>query len=137
VTHDPPSLDGLRVLVVEDNIEARAAITAVLEAFGALVIPVASAAAALAKLSHTLPDVMVSDIAMPDMDGHRFIRRVRDLDPARGGSTPAAALTAFATSADRTRALCAGFQAYLAKPFDPDELVTRVAHLARRAPGTH
>src|SRR5437879_13688636 len=70
---------------------------------------------------------------MPAMDGHQLIRCIRTLDAERGGRTPAAALTAYATPADRTRALLAGFQVYLAKPFDPSGLVTRVAHPAGRA----
>jgi CheY-like chemotaxis protein len=129
-----PLLDGLHVLVVDDDEDARGAVAAVLESCGAEVIGAAGAAGALESLRRERPDVIVSDIAMPVMDGHQLIRCIRTLDAERGGRTPAAALTAYATPADRTRALLAGFQVYLAKPFDPSELVTLVAHLAGRAP---
>ncbi len=131
-----PLLEGVHVLVVDDDEDAREAITAVLESCGAEVIGVPSAAAALAALGHARPQVIVSDIAMPGIDGHQLMRHVRALDAERGGSIPAAALTAYATPADRTRALLAGYQIYLAKPFDPSELVTLVAHLAGRNPRT-
>jgi CheY-like chemotaxis protein len=130
---DPlPSLEGIRVLVVDDDDEAREAITAVLEESGAGVVSVASAPEALQSLEHAQPDVLLSDISMPGMDGHTLIRQVRSLGGARGGGTPAVALTAFASSTDRTRALLAGFQLYLAKPFEPAELVTLIASLAGR-----
>jgi CheY-like chemotaxis protein len=128
-----PLLDGVHVLVVDDDEEVREAIVAVLQDCGAEVIAAPGGAAALNTLRHAQPDVLVSDIAMPGMDGHRLIRRIRALDPARGGSIPAAALTAYANSADRARALLGGYQVYLAKPFDPTELVTLVAHLAGRS----
>ncbi len=127
-----PLLDGVHVLVVEDDDEVREALIAVLEDCGAEVIAAPGGAAALSTLRHVQPDVLLSDIAMPGMDGHRLIRRIRALDPARGGSIPAAALTAYADPADRARALLGGFQVYLPKPFDPTELVTLVAHLAGR-----
>jgi len=128
----PLLLEGLRVLVVDDDPEAREAIAAVLEEQGAVVTPVASAGAGLKAIGWRMPDVLVSDIAMPGTDGHMFIRRVRALDTPRGGGTPAAAVTAYATPADQTRALLAGYQTYLAKPFEPDELVAMVARLAGR-----
>jgi len=127
-----PSLEGLQVLVVDDADEAREAIRAVLGESGASVIAVASAQEALSALSRRTPDVLVSDIAMPGMDGHQLIRQVRALTPERGGGTPAAALTAYASTADRTRALLAGYQLYLSKPFEPVELVQLVATLAGR-----
>ena len=127
-----PLLDGVHVLVVDDDEDAREAVAAVLESCGAEVVAAAGAAGALESLQRARPDVIVSDISMPAMDGHQLIHCIRTLDAERGGKTPAAALTAYATSADRTRALLAGFQVYLAKPFDPSELVTLVAHLAGR-----
>jgi CheY-like chemotaxis protein len=132
--YELPQLEGVRVLVVDDQHEAREAITAVLEDCGAEVMAFASAASALEALGRAKPDVLVSDIAMPGMDGHRLMRRIRALDLERGGATPALALTAYATVADRTRALLAGYQVYLAKPFEPAELVALVANLAGRSP---
>jgi len=123
-------LEGVRVLVVDDDDDARTAIVTVLEECGADVIPAASGPEALAAMKRTTVHVLVSDIAMRGMDGHRLIRRVRDLEPGRGGSVPAVALTAYAAPPDRTRALLAGYQVYLPKPFDPPELVTMVAKLA-------
>jgi CheY-like chemotaxis protein len=125
-----PRLDGIRVLVVDDDVDARYAIVALLEECGAEAIPAAGGAEALAALKRSTPHVLVSDIAMPGMDGHRLIRRVRELGPGQGGTMPALALTAYAAPADRTRALLAGYQVYLAKPFDPPELVALVAKLA-------
>jgi CheY-like chemotaxis protein len=131
-----PLLAGLHVLVVDDDEDAREAVAGVLETCGAEVVAVGSAPAALALLREARPDVIVSDIAMPGMDGHRLIRTIRTLDAAQGGTTPAAALTAYATPSDRTRALLAGFQVYLAKPFDPIELITLVASLAAKTSAT-
>jgi CheY-like chemotaxis protein len=123
-------LDGVRVLVVDDDDDARGAIVTVLEECGADVLAAASGGEALALMKRATVHVLVSDIAMPGMDGHRLIRRVRDLAPQRGGNVPAVALTAYAAPPDRTRALLAGYQVYLPKPFDPPELVTLVAKLA-------
>ena len=127
------ALDGLRILVVDNHADARAAITAVLEECGADVFPVASASAALEKLPELHPDVMVSDISMPEMDGRGLIHRIRELDTAEGGATPAVALTAYYSATDRTRTLLAGYQLYLAKPFDPTELVGLIARLVGRS----
>jgi CheY-like chemotaxis protein len=126
------ALEGLRILVVDDNADARAAIAAVLAECGADVLPVASASAALDVLPRARPDVMVSDIAMPGMDGRSLIRHVRELDAARGGAVPAMALTAYASPTDCARTLLAGYQLYLAKPFDPTELVGLIARLVGR-----
>ena len=131
-----PLLAGLHVLVVDDDEDAREAVAGVLETCGAEVVAVASATAALALLREARPDVIVSDIAMPGMDGHKLLRTIRTLGAAHGGTTPAAALTAYATPSDRTKALLAGFQVYLAKPFDPIELITLVASLAAKTPAT-
>jgi CheY-like chemotaxis protein len=126
------ALDGLRVLVVDDHADARAAITAVLAECGADVIPVASASAALETLREARPDVMVSDISMPEMDGRGLIHRIRELATSEGGAIPAVALTAYFSPTDRTRTLLAGYQLYLAKPFDPTELVGLIARLVGR-----
>src|SRR4029077_4933372 len=131
-----PLLAGLHVLVVDDDEDAREAVAGVLETCGAEVVAVGSAPAALALLRQARPDVIVSDIAMPGMDGHRLIRTIRTLGAAQGGTPPAAALTAYATPSDRTRALLAGFQVYLAKPFDPIALISRVPTRAAKTPAT-
>ena len=126
------ALDGLRILVVDDNQDARAALTAVLEECGADVIPVDSASAALDALPRVLPDVMVSDIAMPEIDGRALIHRVRALGSSKGGAVPAVAVTAYASPTDCTRTLLAGYQLYLAKPYDPTELIGLIARLVGR-----
>jgi CheY-like chemotaxis protein len=87
---------------------------------------------ALHEVERARPDVVVSDIGMPNGDGYELIRRLRSLDPAAGGATPAAALTAAAATTDRRRALEAGFEVHVAKPFEPAHLARVVATLARR-----
>ena len=119
-------LDGLRVLVVDDDDDARALIRRVLSDQGAAVTVAPSAEVALRELERLLPDVLVSDIGMPDIDGYSFIRRVRGLPAERGGGTPAIAITAYARAEDEGRAVATGFQAYMSKPIDP----TRLVHLA-------
>ncbi len=99
---------------------------------GADVLSAGSADAALEIVSSSKPDVVVSDIAMPNVDGHELMRRLRALAPGQGGRTPAIALTAFARSEDRTHALAAGFNMYASKPIDSAELVVSVASLAGR-----
>jgi signal transduction histidine kinase/ActR/RegA family two-component response regulator len=130
-----PVLAGLRVLVVDDEPDARRLLSAVLERCKAQVHVAASAAEAMAAMDAHRPDVLLSDIGMPGEDGYSLIARVRQLPPDRGGSIPAAALTAFARAEDRRRVLAAGFQAYLSKPVEPEALVSAVARLAGRAVG--
>ena len=131
------SLVGLRVLVVDDDADAREAMAAVLETGEAVVTTAASAAEALDLLDHEAFDVLLSDIAMPEEDGYALIRRLRARDPEHGGRIPAAALTAYARSEDRARALLAGFQMHLAKPIDPTTLMAAVADLAGSAALDH
>jgi CheY-like chemotaxis protein len=135
----PPALDvsdtslaGLRVLVVEDSADERQLAGVVLEHHGATVTAVMSAESAWAQFQEARPDVLVSDIAMPRLDGYALIRRIRALPPERGGATPAVAVTAYASDEERARALAAGFQAHLAKPLDPADLVVTIARLCRR-----
>ncbi|MCA1816835.1 MAG: PAS domain S-box protein [Acidobacteria bacterium] len=128
-----PEIEGLRVLVVEDDADSRELLVAVLEQCGADVVAVASAPEAMRSLADWRPDVLVSDIEMPGEDGYSLIRRLRALPAERGGDTPAAALTAYARAEDRMRALLAGFQIHVPKPVEPAELVTVVASLAGRA----
>jgi PAS domain S-box-containing protein len=128
-------LTGLRVLVVDDEIDTCKLIRRVLEDYHANVITAASVAEALPLLESSRPDVLVSDIGMPDVDGYEFLRRVRALGAARGGKIPAIALTAFARSEDRTRALMAGYSVHVSKPVEPQELMATVASLAGRTGG--
>jgi len=125
------SLDGIRVLVVEDDPYTLEMLKVILQNRGAEVIPALSAADALKALERTRPDVLISDIAMPDQDGYELIEKVRERGPERGGDIPAAALTAYARVEDRIHALTTGFLMYLQKPVDPDELVAVVANLTR------
>jgi PAS domain S-box-containing protein len=127
-----PDLSGVRVLVVDDEQSIRELLRALLEERGAAVSSASSAAEALEQLQRAPPDVLVSDIGMPDADGYAFIRQVRALPPAKGGQVPAAALTAYTRLEDRTRALSAGFQVYVPKPVDPIELVMAIANLINR-----
>ncbi len=124
------ALSGVHVLVVEDHPDARELLETALVGAGAEVSAAASAREAIETLQRLKPDVLVSDIQMADEDGYTFIRKVRALGAERGGQVRAAALTAYARSEDRARALRAGFQAHVAKPIDVNELVSVVANLA-------
>src|SRR6185503_18475987 len=126
------SLDGLRVLLVDDEPEAREIISTVMTRTGAEVTACHSASEALATLLEWKPDVILSDIAMPDEDGYSFIGKVRSLPRDKGGETPAAALTAYARDVDRRQALAAGYQMHIAKPIGASQLVHMVARLAGR-----
>jgi signal transduction histidine kinase len=132
--HDDPPLAGLDVLLVEDEPETRRALSAVLELSGATVNAVANAAAAFDHVRADSPDVFVSDIGLPGEDGYSLMRRISTLSAERGQPRlPAMALTAYARSEDRDRALAAGFQAYAAKPIEPEDLVRAVATLGGRS----
>jgi PAS domain S-box-containing protein len=124
------SLEGVRVLVVDDEPDARDLIRRLLEDNDAMVSTTGSAAEALEVLDRFDPHVLVSDIGMPGRDGYDLIHEVRLRGRARGGAVPAIALTAFARSEDRTRALLAGYQMHVAKPVEPTELIASVASLA-------
>src|SRR5688572_177006 len=126
------SLDGLRVLLVDDEPEAREIISTVITRTGAEVTACTTASEALAKLAEWRPHVILSDIAMPDEDGYSFIGKVRSLPRDKGGETPAAALTAYARDVDRRQALAAGYQMHIAKPIGASQLVYMVAKLAGR-----
>ena len=127
-----PSLHGLRVLVVDDDHDGLALAGAILGSAGAETRTCLSAAEGLQVLQDWRPHVLVSDIEMPDEDGYAFLRRVRTLEVARGGRTPALALTAYGRVEDRLRALVAGFNMHVPKPVEPAELATVVASLAGR-----
>ena len=123
------TLRGLKVLVIEDEPDARELIKETLIQAEAAVFTAASAAEGLEILKNRRPDVLISDIGMPEVDGYEFVRAVRSLPAAQGGRTPAIALTAFAHSADRTKALLAGFQRHLSKPVESQELIATVGSL--------
>jgi PAS domain S-box-containing protein len=127
-----PRLDGLRVLTVDDDADARALVRETLEAAGATVTAADSVAQAIDALGAVRPDVLLADIGMVGSDGFDLIRRVRTSDIPQVREVPAAALTAYARAEDRMRALQAGFQMHLAKPVDPAELIVAVAALARQ-----
>ena len=126
------SLSGLRVLAVDDEADARELLTAMLSKCDAQVRATASATEALEVLANWHPDVLISDIEMPDIDGYSLIRQVRELEPDRGGQIPAVALTAHARVEDRLRALRAGFQIHVSKPIEPTELAIVLASLTGR-----
>ncbi len=128
-----PSLQGLKVLVVDDEPDTCELIREVLRECGSEVITSRSAAEALVALEEHKPDILISDLGMPDEDGYSLISKIRALPDERGGQIPAAALTAYARAEDRMRVLRSGFQFHLPKPVDSAELVTVVASLAGRA----
>ena len=128
----PSSLAGLRVLVVDDEIDARSLLSAMLERCGAQVVAVSSAREGLESVESWKPDVLIADIGMPVEDGYGLIKKVRALPKERGGQTPALALTAYARTEDRVRALSEGYQVHLAKPVDRFELAAVVITLGHR-----
>jgi CheY-like chemotaxis protein len=128
--HD--ALVGIHVLVVDDDSDARELLRTVLEYCGALVTVVNSGPEALRVLDRVMPDVVLSDIAMPTHDGYWLVREVRALPPDHGGSIPMVAITAHGEQHGPERTLSAGFQAHLRKPLDPWELCRAIAALARR-----
>jgi CheY-like chemotaxis protein len=129
----PPQLVGLRVLVVEDDGDSRSFIVQMLQDWGCLVRTAATAGEAAAAFEREPPDVLLSDIGLPDMSGYDLIRRIRSLAPEMGGQVPAAALTAYASAQDRRKALGTGYLLHIAKPVEAAELMSAVAALARYA----
>lgn len=129
------SLGGLRVLVVEDDPDARELVTAILEDAGAVVESAPSAAMGFDAVRRFHPQLLVSDIGMPDEDGYSLIRRVRALAEDEGGTIPSIALTAYTRREDRDKAIGAGFTLHMGKPVSPLALVTAVRALAARLQG--
>jgi PAS domain S-box-containing protein len=125
-------LDGLRVLVVDDDADALTLALAILQRAGALVTTCASVSEALDLLRQWRPDVLVSDIEMPREDGYSLIRKVRALSSQEGGRVPAVALTAYGRAEDRVRSLSAGYNMHVPKPVDPGELTTIIASISGR-----
>jgi signal transduction histidine kinase/ActR/RegA family two-component response regulator len=122
-----PRLDGLRILVVDDDPDGRTLTSVVLTQAGASVKAVASVREALQMLEVERPDAMVSDIGLPDADGYGLIRQIRQYEAEHGGFLPAVALTGYARAEDRARVLAAGFQAHVRKPVEPVELTAAIA----------
>jgi CheY-like chemotaxis protein len=125
-------LDGVRVLLVEDNSDTLDMLKFIFDESGAEVITATSVDEALDALERFRPGALVSDIAMPDRDGCDLIRDVRSREPERGGNIPAVAVTAYARVEDRMRIMSAGFQMHIPKPINPDELIAVVASLKTR-----
>ena len=136
ISAPPEILKGLRVLVIDDEEDARELLTIALTQSGAQVKTAATVRAALDILEQWKPMVLVSDIGMPGEDGYDLIRTVRALESERGGTVPAVALTGYASAEDATRARVAGFQAHMAKPVAPSDLVVAVASLMAEVPST-
>ena len=126
----PKELEGLEILVVEDEEDTRELLREILTGCGAKVEVAASVKDGLAAFTRHIPTVLISDIGMPHEDGHSFIKRIRALPEAEGGRVPAIALTAFARTEDRTQALRSGFRAHVPKPIDVAELLAVIASLA-------
>ncbi len=131
----PAVLDKVRVMIVDDQPDARELISMVLMQAGAEVVTAGSVADALVALKGAKPDVLLSDIGMPDEDGFTLISRLRSLSPEDGGRIPVIALTAYATEDDRQRSLAAGFENHVSKPVNSDELISAVAESAAKVAG--
>jgi CheY-like chemotaxis protein len=129
-TEDLPHLDGISILVVDDEPDSRGFLCTLLENQGATVACAGSTQEALEEFGRTKPDVLVSDIGMPGEDGYDLIRKVRALPPLNGGRTPAVALTAYVRAQDARAALRAGYQRHIGKPVVISELIAAVADLA-------
>lgn len=131
-TSNESSIEGLRLLVVDDDPDTRELLTVMFAGDGAEVIAVASAKEALAALEHIKPDILISDIKLPGEDGYTLIRKVRNWQADHGEQIPAIALTGYARNQDRIRALLAGFDQHVSKPVDLNDLAAMVANLASR-----
>jgi CheY-like chemotaxis protein len=125
-------LDGLRVLLVEDDDDSRWLLSTMLKRQGAEVTPTSSSLEALNAFWEVAPDVLISDLGMPEEDGFELLRKLRMLPADRGGVVPAIALTGYATARDRERALAAGYQLHLAKPIESAELIAAIISLVGR-----
>jgi PAS domain S-box-containing protein len=126
---DSVSLEGARILMVDDDADTREMVKLMLEQFGADVVTAASASEALSKFQPGRYDAMLADIGMAEVNGYELIARVRALGPEKGGDVPAIAITAYAGKEDRLRAITSGFQYHLSKPIEPGELVGAIATL--------
>lgn len=127
------SLEGIKILVVDDEVDTREFLAFLLEEFGAIVTVTASANEAIAALA-SQPDILLSDLGMPDVDGYTLIRQLRTMPAAQGGQIPAIALTAYAAEATQKQVFAAGFQKYVTKPAEPIELVEAISSLVEKIP---
>ncbi len=125
-------LDGVHVLLVEDDEDSRKLVGTMLKRYGATVTPTKSAQEALTVFNVDAPDIMISDIGMPDEDGYELIRKIRALPIEKGGQVPAIALTGYASRKDRERALTAGYQQHMAKPIEQADMIAAIAALVGR-----
>jgi CheY-like chemotaxis protein len=128
---DGALLRGIRVLVVDDEEDARLLMETALGEYGADVVSASSAAEAMMRIHERVPDVLVSDIGMPHEDGYALMRQLRSGGEADGATVPAIAVTAYASEKDRAAALAAGFQAHVTKPFEPATVAQLIARFAR------
>ena len=128
-----PSLSGIRVLVVDDARDSREIAAELLRRCGADTTVAGSVEEALGLVAGERPDLVLADIEMPEQDGYELLKRIRSLPSAAGGSTPVAAVTAYASEQDRAKALASGFTTHISKPFDPMGLVALAARYARKA----
>jgi CheY-like chemotaxis protein len=124
-----PNLQGIKILVVDDILDTREFLVFVLELEGARVQAVESAEMAISVMNDWQPDVLVSDIGMPELDGYSLIRTLRSRSPQEGGTLPAIAVTAYAGERDREAILAAGFDAHIPKPVEPLDLAQAIARL--------
>jgi CheY-like chemotaxis protein len=129
LSNDDILLAGVKILLVDDQADVREFFSFVLEQYGATVTAVESADEALETLARSLPDILLSDIGMPLMDGYMLLREVRKLPKEQGGQIPAIALTAYAGEINYNQAIAAGFQKHLPKPVDPVDLATAIVNL--------
>ncbi|WP_373527294.1 response regulator [Nostoc sp.] len=130
MSNESMSFKGLRLLVVDDDLDTRTLLTFLFELDGAEILTAASAAEALEIISFFKPDILISDICLPDEDGYSLLVKIRNIEAKRGRKIPAIALTASAYDEDRKRASLAGYDIYRCKPIDLDELASVVASLA-------
>lgn len=127
--HPSLQLDGLRILIVDDYVDSLDLLTLVLEEYGIETICATSVREAIDRLHHLTPDLIISELFLPPEDGYVLLREIRALEAERHVRIPAIALTVYARNQDRVQALAAGFDRYLSKPFDLDELVRLIAQL--------
>ena len=121
--------EGIRILLVEDNTDSREMLKVLFEQFNLEMTAVASAAEAIEAIEQNVPDILISDIGMPDEDGYALIRKIRQLPPEKGGLVPAIALTGYASRKDHDLALKDGYQKHISKPIDIDKLISLVKDL--------